>query len=275
MVGPRRRSSPSRGVTGARNGVATRITNPKVLDLAPTWRRYRGLSVLFDNPGTRVVGGVTPLENIPVDDPEQQRLYDNLADVVASIDADDMRDQYGFCPLPRYSYHVTVCDGPNERDIDRSTAPRRAAVAAVVDGLPGSLDRVSTALAFLHEARVLPTVAGEPVTFAATGIAIWGHVLAARLEPAGQSARVALDRIARARAELADDLQAQLGLQTQPWRPHVSLGYFPNRSAAEAATATLTRWHQALAAQPQPTITFSSAALYGFTDMISFFRLGG
>jgi hypothetical protein len=255
--------------------VAARITNPKVLDLTPTWRRYRGLSVLFDNPGMRLGPGVTPLENMPVDDPEQQRLYDNLADVVASIDADDMREQYGFCPLPRYSYHVTVCDGPNERDIDRSTVPRRAAVAAVVDGLPESLDQVSTALAFLHHARVLHAVAADPVAFVATGIAIWGHVMAAQLEPAGQSARVGLDRIARARAELSDDLQAHLGLFTQAWRPHVSLGYFPNRSAAEAATATLTRWHQALTAQPQPTIAFSSAAVYGFTDMVSFFRLGG
>jgi hypothetical protein len=273
MVGPRRRP-PTAGGVAARHSATTRITNPKVLDLAPTWRRYRGLSVLFDNPGTRVGTGVVPLENIPVDDPEQQRLYDNLADVVASIDTDDMRERYGFCPLPRYSYHVTVCDGPNERDIDRSTVPRRAAVAAVVDGLPNSLDQVSSLLAFLHQARVLPTVAAAPVTFVATGIAIWGHVLAAQLQPAGESAREALDRIARARAELSDDLQAHLGLQTQTWRPHVSLGYFPNRSAAESATATLTRWQQSLTAQPQPTITFSSAAVYGFTDMISFFRLG-
>jgi hypothetical protein len=28
-----------------------------------------------------------------------------------------------------------------------------------------------------------------------------------------------------------------------------------------------------LTAHPQPAITFSSAAVYGFTDMISFFRL--
>jgi hypothetical protein len=262
-------------LAAGRGTVATRITNPKVLDLAPTWRRYRGLSVLFDNPGTRLGTGVLPLEHIPVNDPDQQRLYDNLADVVASIDVDDLREQYGFCPLPRYSYHVTVCDGPNERDIDRSTVPRRAAVAAVVDGLPDSLDQVSSALGFLHQARVLPTVAAEPVTFVATGIAIWGHVLAAQLEPAGQSARDALERIAQARAELSDDLQAHLGLLTQAWRPHVSLGYFPNRSAAEAATATLPGWQQALTAQPQPAIAFSSAAVYGFTDMISFFRLGG
>jgi hypothetical protein len=271
MVGPGRKSAPT---TEGSSSAGVRITNPKVATLGPTWRRYRGVSVLFDNPGTRLGAGVTPLEDIPVDDPDQQRLYDNLADVVANADPEDMRQRYGFCPLPRYTYHVTVCDGPNERDIDRSTAPGRATVAAVVDELPDSLERVSTALGFLCRARVLHTIASDPVTLVATSVAIWGHVLAARLEPAGESARTALEHIARARAELSDDLQARLGLLTQSWRPHVSLGYFPNRSAAEAATASLARWHRTLSAQPQPTITFSSAAVYGFTDMISFFRLG-
>lgn len=230
--------------------------------------------MLFDNPGTRVGSGVVPLEHMPVDDPEQQRLYDHLAGVVAEVDSDGMHERYGFCPLPRHSYHVTICDGPNEREIDRSTAPRRAAVAAVVDGLPDSLGDVSTVLGFLYRARVLAAVRADPVTLAATGIAIWGHVLAAHLEPAGPVARVALDRIARARTELSNDLQAQLGLLSQTWRPHVTLGYFPNRPAAQAATATMPRWRDALTARPMPTITFGSAAVYGFSDMVTFYRLG-
>jgi hypothetical protein len=99
-------------------------------------------------------------------------------------------------------------------------------------------------------------------------------VLAARLEPAGRSSLAALERVAQARTELSDDLWAELGLRTQAWRPHVSLGYFPNRSAAKAATATLPRWNQTLATRPSATMTFEAASVYGFTDMVSFLRLG-
>ena len=256
------------------DGTTARITNPKVATLAPTWRRYRGVSVLFDNPGTRAKSGVTPLENIPIDDPERQRLYDDLADVVTDVDLDGMRERFGFCPLPRYSYHVTICDGPNERDIAEDGPSRRAHVAVVINQLPGSLPRLPDALGFLCRARLLPTVAANPVTFEAASIAIWSHVLAARLEPDGRSSQVALERVTRARAELADDLRAQLDLRMQPWRPHVSLGYFPNCDAAKAAKATLARWNQTLTTRPLPPITFSAASIYGFTDMVSFLRLG-
>lgn len=251
-----------------------RITNPKVASLAPTWRRYRGVSVLFDNPGARAGPGVIPLERMPIDDPTRQRLYDDLMGVMTDVDLDAMREQFGFCPLPRYSYHVTVCDGPNERDIAEGATSRSAQAAAVIHELPDSLHRLPDALGFLCRTRVLPTVAANPVTFEAAGIAIWGHVLAARLEPDGRSSQTALERVAQARTELANDLWAQLGLRTQAWRPHVSLGYFPNRSAAKAATATLPRWDQTLAMRPLSTITFDAASVYGFTDMVSFLRLG-
>jgi hypothetical protein len=194
--------------------------------------------------------------------------------VVTDVDLDGMRERFGFCPLPRYSYHVTICDGPNERDIAEDGPSRRAHVAVVINQLPGSLPRLPDALGFLCRARLLPTVAANPVTFEAASIAIWSHVLAARLEPDGRSSQVALERVTRARAELADDLRAQLDLRMQPWRPHVSLGYFPNCDAAKAAKATLARWNQTLTTRPLPPITFSAASIYGFTDMVSFLRLG-
>jgi hypothetical protein len=255
------------------DAVPARITNPKVATLTPTWRRFRGTSVLFDNPGTRLAPGVTPLEDLPVDEPDRQRLYDDLAGVVAQVDAEAMRERYGFCPLPRYSYHVTICDGPNERTISGDGAPQHAA-AALIEQLPDSLDRAPTTLGCLCRARVLRVVADSPITFAATGVAIWSHVLAALLEPAGALSRSALDRVTQARAELVDDLRTQLGLQISAWRPHVSLGYFPNRAAAKAATATLARWNRALTTWPPSPITFDSASVYGFTDMVSFLRLG-
>lgn len=256
----------------AAGGTGVRITNPKIATLAPTWRRYRGFSVLFDNPGARAPARMTPLADLPVEDPAQQALYDDLAALVAGADVATMREQHGFCPLPRYSYHVTVCDGPNEQDLAGAHGPAVAAAAALLDDLPHSLDRLSTELTLPHAPRLIAAVAADPVTLVVSDVAIWGHVLAARLAPADAAARVALERVSRARTHLVDELRRELGLRTQAWRPHVSLGYFANRDAARAAQPSLVQWRRALARRPRTAITYRSAAIYGFTDMASFFR---
>lgn len=246
------------------DGDALVITNAKVASLAPTWRRYHGVSVLFDNPGTRPAPGVVRLEEIPVVDPRQQQLYDDLAGAVADVGG-DWRDRHGLCALPRHTYHITVCDGPNER-----SGVRR--VSALLDGLPATLDRLADGLDVMTDARVLTAVADNPVTLGVAEVVVWGHVLAARLAPVDAAGDAALDRIAVARRELVDQLWARLRLRTQRWRPHVSLGYFPNRAAADAAGAALpTAWRD-LAGALDASVTVSSAAVYGFTDMVTFFR---
>lgn len=253
-------------MTAGRDTAALTITNPKLASLAPTWRRYRGVSVLFDNPATRADPGVAPLADLAVADVAAQRLYDELA---AALDDDlyDLRERFGLCPLPRASYHVTVCDGPNEHH-------GIAAIAPLLDGLPGTLSELDAQLPLLTRAPVLTAAASTPLTLRVSDVAVWGHVLAARLAPADDAARVTLERVGRARDELADGLWRDLRLRSQRWRPHVSLAYFPNRTAADAARAALPRGLRALPERLRCAVTFRSAAVYGFTDMASFFRLG-
>jgi hypothetical protein len=248
-----------------RDGSTLDITNAKVASLVPTWRRYHGVSVLFDNPGTRPPRGVVPLVDIPVINPQLQRLYDGLARAVTNLD-EAWRNRHGLCLLPRHSYHVTVCDGPNQHS-------RVSCVSALLEGLPTSLDRLPRCLAVMTGARVLAVVPDNPVTLAVSEIVVWGHVLAARLLSVDSNSEGALDRIAAARVELTDDLWTELRLRTQWWRPHVSLGYFPNRDAASAAGEALPPACLGLPAALDTSITFASAAVYGFTDMASFFRV--
>lgn len=245
-------------------GPALDITNVKLAGLEPSWRPYRGVSVLFDNPGTRPPGGVVPLDAIPVAAPERQRLYDDLARGIGDGD-DAWRRRHGLCRLPRASYHVTVCDGPNQHSGARS-------VSALLDGLPDSLRRLSGDFDTMGRARVLAVAADNAVTLLVTDIVVWGHVLAARLAPVDSDSAAALDRIAAARAELVDDLWRTLRLRIQRWRPHVSVGYFPNRAAAASAAATLPVAYRNLPSALDASITFAAAAVYGFTDMASFFR---
>ena len=247
------------------------ITNRKVAGLEPTWRTWRGVSVLFDNPG---LPPGRRLEDATVAGVGQQRLYDDLAVLVDAARPPALRRGYGFCPLPRSTYHVTVCDGPNEVELTRADGPGIHEVAPLVDGLPDSLAQLSAALAFAEPASLLRRVEENPVSLSAAEVVIWGSVLATRLVGADEASARALERITAVRQVVADALNATLGITVRPWRPHVSLGYFANLDGAGAAQERLAEWNQWLAAAEPASITYRSAALYGFTDMVSFFRVG-
>lgn len=246
------------------------ITNRKVASLDPTWRAWRGVSVLFDNPG-RPPG--RRLEDTTEAGIPQQRLYDDLAMLLEAAQPEVLRSAYGFCPLPRATYHVTVCDGPNEVELARAAGPGVAAMAPILAALPDSLARVPDALAFADPGGLERAVADTAVTFAADALVIWGSVLAARLVAAGDTSASARQGITGAREAFADALNATLGITVKPWRPHVSLGYFANLDGARQAEERLAEWNRRLGASQPRSITFRSAALYGFTDMVSFFRV--
>lgn len=247
------------------------ITNPKIAGLEPTWRTWRGVSVLFDNPG------LPPghrLEDATAAGVAQQRLYDDLAVLVDAARPSALRAAFGFCPLPRSTYHVTVCDGPNEEELAQAEAPGTAEVATLVAALPHSLAQVPAALAFAEPHALLGTAEQNPVTMTADEVVIWGSVLAVRLGAADEASAAGLAQITAARQTVARALHATLGSTVRPWRPHVSLGYFANLDGAGRAAQELDQWNRWLAASQPAPITYRSAALYGFTDMVSFFRVG-
>ena len=247
------------------------ITNPKIAGLEPTWRTWRGVSVLFDNPG-RSPG--RRLEDATVAGTPQQRLYDDLAVLMDAARPATLRSAYGFCPLPRATYHVTVCDGPNEMELARAATPGAEVIAPVLAALPDSVAEVPRALAPADAGTLLRTVERNPVTLTAAALVIWGSVLAARLVAADEASSLALEQITVARSAVTGALHTMLGVPVRPWRPHVSLGYFASDEGAGHAQERLAEWNQWLAAAEPASITYRSAALYAFTDMVSFFRAG-
>lgn len=247
------------------------ITNRKVASLDPTWAPWRGASVLFDNPG---LPPGTQLEEATAAGAPEQRLYDDLAVLVDALRPATLRAEYGFCPLPRSTYHVTICDGPNEVELATAGGPAVGRISPLLAGLPGSLPAVADALAFAGVAALVRTVAANPVAMRSEQLVIWGSVLAARMVPADDAAREALAVVGRSRQPVADALGDSLGVAIRPWRPHVSLGYFASLELAERALEQLPVWNTWLDAAEPATITYRSAALYGFTDMVSFFRAG-
>lgn len=253
--------------------VVHEITCPKIAGLEPSWTDYRGFSILFDNPGSEPdEDRIQELGSIPVRRPEAQRVFDRLAAAVDDLDPTGLRDHLGFCPLPRATYHVTICDGITEHDLANCSHAPRPATRAFLRDLPNGLHHPPPAVRHYLDHDLTAVTRDNPVTFRVTGLSIWGHVLVARLGPVGTADEQNIEEITRARDALATSVQARLGVDTQPWQPHVSLGYFANQRNSERAGRHLRSWEQTVLGELGDHITFRQTALYGFTNMVTYFR---
>ncbi len=248
------------------------MTNPKIAGLEPTWRRYAGVSLLFDNPGRarRARNGVRALS---APRPGDAPLFEALAGSSALLGEGGLRDGYGLCRLPPATYHVTVCDGVNEIQAVGLRSGRAKAVRALLGDLPGSLTDLPEPLDFLGGTEQIDAVGGLRVALRAAELVRWGSVLAVRLVPASPEDESALSAVGEARDAYAAGIEARLGLRVQEWRPHVSLAYFADRDGSDAAAVEMPRWSEAvLEPARDATVCFSSVSLYGFTDMVTFFK---
>lgn len=249
------------------------ITNPKVAGLEPRWAPFRGFSLLFENPGDCLTpaGNLLRLACRVEADPEL-RLYRALAEGIRQTGCDR---RYSFCPLPHHSYHVTVWDGCNDGNLPEVCGAARPAFRSYVEALPGSLG---------NEAPFTGTIAASPlvarpdwgIRFRFSELVKWGDsVLVVRLAPADGESERALSELAADRKRLTARFREAYGIGPgDEYRPHVSLGYFANAALARGADPHVPEWEDSLSvALEDVTVTFPRIALYGFTDMASFFRL--
>lgn len=253
-----------------------RITNSKLSGMAPpVWSRYAGASLLYDGPGVAASLGVEPLEELAAKHWDG-RLYRQLRTLAGEFAAEARETGVEICLVPRHTYHVTLCDGLHE-GVRTSVHPEyRDEVGATLDELPDSLLWSNGVMRLLRDPEIRWPVWRDPVTFRVEGVGAWGHALVARLSPAGERSLAAKARHEAAREEFAARLHIRVGVEVQPWRPHVTLGYFANGDDADhARQELLPGWQPVVQARTEGvSVTFHSASLYGFTDMVSYWRLG-
>ncbi len=252
-------------------------TNAKLSVVTPpAWRPYPGLSLLYDPPGCATLSGVEPLERLTTTRHRDDRLARRLLLVAEDIAAAVRRERVQVGLVPWRTYHVTLCDGVNEGNRTHVRADRRDEVDATLAGLPDSLAWSSRVLRLLRASELAWSVWTDPVTFGVEGVSVWGHALVARLAPADARSLTAAARHEAARVDFVAALNAHVGVQTQEWRPHVTLGYFGDQDDASLARDLLgPSWQDTVRERTgDVTVTFRSAAVYGFTDMVSFWRLG-
>ena len=247
------------------------ITANKIAGLTPRWARFPGFSILFDPPSSAIrEAGKLGVLNCDLDLDPGLPFFSLAAEGVRQLNADRLLQTFGFCALPSPSYHVTAFDVANVSDLLRCRAEFRDSLKLCLDSLPA----VDAFDAEFLEPAVTSELATQEwnLTFGYAGLRRWGSVIAIELEPIHEEQ---FGTFLEARAGISRQYQQLYGVGAdETFTPHLSLGYFMNKEYAELSTARLGDWDNLLHRTIGSTkVTFSTASLYGFTDMATFFRL--
>ena len=257
----------------------TIVTNAKLhtAGLEATWAHWPGCSVLFDNPGTSLLDigdGLARMNSRTGEDPAIA-FYTTLEQMLATLDLPKMAEEFGFCPLPSYSYHVTAWDGINPGNIGTVSANHRLALQEFIAGMPGALHRQPPALDFLASSALLTQDFGS-LNFRFLELVNWSDTaILARVDAADAASAERLKAITANRQALYARMSEILGTPAgSGYYPHVTLGYFANREQGALSRPFLAEWNARFAQRMVGlTLTFASMSLYGFTDMITFCKL--
>lgn len=261
-----------------------KFTSPKLTGPEPAWAPFKGWSVVFDTDpdgdqhddgGGRsgaVADGVELL-HLPAELIAGHNLYSRLSAWSADLPG-HLGQPAGYLPLPPSTYHVTVCDGLSDAQLQETSGNARQRIATMLNSLPGAV--VDPASLVPHAADALAHLverAAPPIDLSFEGIETRGHALVVVLEPCHASLP-ACAKIVEARSTLLSALGTDFGLDLiTPWRPHVTLGYWTNRDIAELHQHLVESGSQAiLDAAPDSPIRVGRASVHAFDDMATYWR---
>ena len=252
-----------------------KITNRKLRSVAPTvWRAFRGVSLLYDRPGGAGSFGLERLERLPTGHDRGDRLYRELHGLAVEFAAAVGADGVPVALMPRGTYHVTVCDALNDGNLAQVREERRPEASALLEALPDSLLWSSRLVRLLRDRELPCSVWTDPVTYRVAGLEVRGSALVAALE-ASEGHEAVHARHGLARGAFASRLEAELDLPVPAWQPHLTLGYVANDDDARRTRTAVAGWQATVRSRTAGLeVTFPSASLYGFTDMVSFWRRG-
>lgn len=249
------------------------ITHDKILGFTPRWAPYNGFSLLFDNPD----GGFSPLQEnnqlMKLDSASSHptlELYQAFVDTLDLIDTNLLTNTYLFCPLPPSTYHVTVWDGLNVGNLADVNPSEQERWTDFVNKLPHTFHENSEFTSWA-EASSLTQNLDWNIIFRLDTFYKWGTGMGILLKPADQESAQILTDIKNLREDLYKKFPVKIS--HPEYVPHVTLGYFANRESAQLTTPLIADWAKTFEeAVGDMTITYNSISLYGFTDMITFFK---
>ena len=197
-------------------------------------------------------------------------LYQACVDALDRIDTNLLTNTYLFCPLPPSSYHVTVWDDLNVRNLINMNPSEQETWRDFVNKLPNSFCENSEFTGWTSASSLSQNLDWN-ITFQFDILYKWGSGMGVFLKPADQESAQILKEIENRREDFYENFPVKI---THPkYTPHVTLGYFGNKESAQLATPLIADWEKIFEeAVKDQTITYHSISLYGFTDMITFFK---
>lgn len=253
------------------------ITNQKIIDLAPNWAPFRGFTVLFNSPNSHILidgklqqvyNNLSCQTNVPI-------FYQGLHLAIDELDSYNLLKKYLFCSLPSYSYHVTACSGADEGNLHLIPHTYHDKLSTFLNELPTSLINSSGDIVELTRSSTLFNKRDWNLKFEFDHLLKWNnHVLLACLSPTKECLQN-YKSFLNARNELLEAFQSKLGI---PWPenyyiPHVTLGYFANEEFAQLSTSVIKEWEALIREKLIGAyLEFQSVDLYGFMDMVTFFK---
>ena len=261
--------------TGRDYGSDKVMPKPPTVIPVPEWKPFTGFSFLFDNPGDGLIKDGYLLKLSGDLNNSALRLYRSIADAVEIIDKDKiLAKQYEFFTLPPSTYHVTVWDGVNIATLKSLNKECQDQYDLFFQNLLASQEISWPPL--LQESRFhLRYADASPIRFKYKDLRSRGTtVVVVELEPADSASKAALEQIVQIRNEL-DELFAEYGKpKNYDYRPHVAVGYFSDDDNGNRALYRhMDQWIEAFdEILHDEIIEFNSVSLYGFTDMITYFK---
>lgn len=252
------------------------VTNPRVAGFNPRWSLFRGLTLLFDNPGASLAEwqGLQRVACDVASDPALE-FYRVLRGGLEEIGIDMLTETYLFCPLTPASYHVTAWDCVNDGNAAQVHAQHRPELAQMLSDIPAALAQPNS-FTTLPQASPLLTKHDWNMRFRFDRLVKWRNsVIVALLRPADEGTAESYHAFTQARDQLNTRFRHTFGIgASEIYRPHATLGYFANLQAAQLATPCMDDWSSSVAARMDNiTLTFARVSLYGFTDLETFFRM--
>ncbi len=245
--------------------------NPKIqkTERGFDWRDFPGFSIIFDN------GEFNYKDNLLSNNAEKslvfyKSLYAAFSDF--AIKNKLLSDSEKFLPLDFSSWHVTVWDGINRGNFKNlgkqsSFFSRFMKTLKYRDLHPEIRSLIEKSIKWINKAG--------PINFSFRKIYNYNNeVLVVSLKPADLSSLDRLHKIKFIRSNLNNYFEENFGFATSGrYLPHVSLGYFVTNDAGEKFNAYIQALNDNLAgALDGKVLSFSSAALFSFKNMVTFFK---
>ena len=251
------------------------ITNDRLVDMSPCWAEFRGFSLLFDNPTHNLHrrDGILKL-SLRVATARRLLLYKAFADSLQEIRSDILTNEFMLGLLPPSTYHVTVWNGVNDANVTRSSPDFLPRLRSMLTRLPDSIAQRNPLFNTIQKSSLV-TRTGWSLDFVFDRLDVWRDlVLVARLKPANSPSCAVMDELVKEAGVLSDSIGRMLGMDmSQRLNPHVTIGYYANKSRAQRSFRELEKWNAIFCRKTDlTTVTYNSIGLYAFTDMASFFR---